>query len=189
MNFNRMRHCALTGVVMALMGATACQSELRGALNGLVDEMEAGAQEMVVVYRAEVERLEAEQDRQREILRQVATWEETVDDSRPCGRGLIGRQGLADDVYKSFNVAHSTCQNLARHLSSMRESVETVTGIDFEARREELAELTEAELTGVAPRMRANTERFTKESAERLVADNQAAHAGFVEKIEGIFLR
>ena len=182
MNFNRMRHCALTGVVMALMGATACQSELRGALNGLIDEMEAGAQEMVVVYRAEVERLEAEQDRQREILRQVATWEETVDDSRPCGRRL-GRQG------NSFNIAQSTCENLVRLLSLMRESIETGTGIDFEARREELAELTEAELTGVAPRMRADTELFTKERAEQVVADNQAVHAEYVEKIEVIYSR
>ena len=186
---------AVIGVVMVVLCATACQSELRRALNGLTDDMEAGALEMAVVYRAEVERYEAELETQQEILREwpgwgETVWEETINESSPCGsRPPVDFRRTQEEraAYYTTLRAHGLCRTLQVLLSGSRNAVQQVSAERLERTRSDLAALTEAELVNVAPEMRAMAERFTKNDAEEQAARRWEVYTETQEKLAQVY--
>ena len=116
MSHGRGRSFTLTGAALVLAGAAGCQSELRGALNDLIDDMEAAGADRAVHYRAEIEKLEAE-------FEKFTVREESADDAPRCPdfpQLSLGAGPEQREAYSAASARFRACQLLQRLLTTVR---------------------------------------------------------------------
>lgn len=114
------------------------------------------------IYRAEVEKLGAE-------LEKFAVQDESADNANRCPDRpfpTVGRDDQARSVRRGQN-PRSTPVGCRRALTGARRNLESATSADrFTREREELAALTEAALSGMAPLIREEASRLPSIYAE-----------------------
>ena len=168
MSHGRGKFFTLTGAALVIAGVAGCQSELRGALNDLIDDMEAAGADRAVHYRAEIEKLEAE-------FEKFAVPDESADDADRCpDLPQVPLWGPAEqrEAFSAAAARSRACRMLQTRLTRVRETLEAATSADRFARdREALAALTEAELVGMAPLIREEARRVVSIDAQAAAAE------------------